>query len=83
MTKQRLYSMIYATLTSLKDGGGPESHIMVALQAAEPIDLDWFHSFMQMLTKAGWITIKSHWVELTPAGLEFANQIDEAAKLPV
>jgi hypothetical protein len=64
-----------ALLTTLTEtGGGPESSLYLAIGS----DIEVSNAVTSICARKGWITNRAHWLEITSAGREIANQINAA-----
>jgi len=68
-TKAACY-IVLETLTEVGKGC-PESSIYIALGS----NLDFSNDVIGILTQAGFITNKRHWIELTPKGKEIGEKV--------
>ena len=72
MTQTQILARIAAILTTLAEtGGGPESSIYLALGS----DMDLWTKIRNALLEANQISIRGHWVTLTPNGRATAAKL--------
>lgn len=73
MDKKALMVRVASALTTLAETSGcPESTLYMALCDS---DMASWEVLRSILLRTGFVTIKSHWVTLTPLGKEYAAKI--------
>ena len=76
MTQDKLLPTIAALLsTLLETEGAPASTLYLGLG----MDLDWYQTVIDIMTKAGLVTVKGHYVTLTEVGKDKARQVNAIA----
>jgi hypothetical protein len=75
MNQNEAVAAVAAVLTTLAEtDGGPESSCYLALGGK----LESWEMIKFIMTRAGWITTRAHWVELTDAGKSKVREIEAA-----
>jgi predicted transcriptional regulator len=73
MTKDVMLTRIAAIVSSIEDGT-PESMLYIFCD----MNMDDWQMIRDVLVKAGFVTIKGHYVTLTASGRETARKLNEA-----
>lgn len=75
MSKNELTAIIAAILSSLHeaDNGTPESTLYILCG----MDMDKWNTVRGIMLRAGWITCKSHFVNITNEGRNMAIKVNE------